>query len=319
MKETILNIDSSILKAINTINNNNILNKIFIILTDVLAIYIVLLFVIYLYLLKDKKRGHILITSLFFSSLTVNLLKVFINRPRPFNNNKFNVKSIGKKTTGASFPSGHTNSSVVFASNITLYSKKIIYIILSFLYVILVGFSRIYLNQHYFTDVITSIFIGSLISFLLSFIINNTNKEEYISLTISISTLVYLIISIYVLKNANPNLFKLTSIYLSFSIGYIIDKNYIKYNPNEKFIFKLINLFIALLGTFLLKEGLKLLIPYNKIEDKYILWVDFLRYFLIGLWLSLICPLIFKLTKITYNKTTLTNYDIITNEVKQNE
>ena len=99
-----------------------------------------------------------------------SILKVLIKRPRPFETWQ-SILNLGG-STGASMPSGHTNSATLLAVFISYmaikYGKnratKVCVPIIMALFVALVGLSRIYLGQHYLTDVIAGAVEGFIIA-----------------------------------------------------------------------------------------------------------------------------------------------------------
>lgn len=102
------------------------------------------------------------VTSLTFYSI----LKYIFQRPRP------SVTLHLIEQGGFSFPSGHTLTSLIFYGALILllsqyysFENKAVRIAhgLCAIYIILVGFSRIYLGVHYPTDVLASWFLGILI------------------------------------------------------------------------------------------------------------------------------------------------------------
>lgn len=106
----------------------------------------------------------------YFSSMSLNLLcvylfsvifkNVFMRERPPF--------SLIDKPSDYSFPSGHTMCSVAFYGFIIYLVNKYIknkilkwiIIFLCLITIILIGFSRLYLNVHYFTDVIGGLILG---------------------------------------------------------------------------------------------------------------------------------------------------------------
>jgi membrane-associated phospholipid phosphatase len=64
--------------------------------------------------------------------------------------------------TTHSFPSGHTISAFAFFFALTLYTQKSSLHFLFFVLAFLVGYSRIYLSQHFAVDVLTGSFVGIL-------------------------------------------------------------------------------------------------------------------------------------------------------------
>ena len=88
------------------------------------------------------------------------ILKYLFKRPRP-------TGGIINET-GYSFPSGHTLLSTIFflfliylfAREIKNKTLRILFVSINVMLILLIGFSRIYLGVHWFTDVIGAIFIG---------------------------------------------------------------------------------------------------------------------------------------------------------------
>jgi|KBSSwiStaDraftv2_1062776.scaffolds.fasta_scaffold07266_4 Membrane-associated phospholipid phosphatase len=93
--------------------------------------------------------------------LLMTLLKQFFNRPRP-------LVPLLEPVRGLSFPSGHALMSVSFYGlliylvweNVKEPIRKWLLISSLVILIILIGFSRIYLRLHYFSDVIAGFSIG---------------------------------------------------------------------------------------------------------------------------------------------------------------
>ncbi len=93
--------------------------------------------------------------------LLMTLLKQFFNRPRP-------LVPLLDPVRGLSFPSGHALMSVTFYGlliyliweNVKEPVRKWLLISFFVILIILIGFSRIYLRLHYFSDVIAGFSIG---------------------------------------------------------------------------------------------------------------------------------------------------------------
>jgi undecaprenyl-diphosphatase len=106
--------------------------------------------------------------SSLLAGVAIYLLKHIFLRARP-------IGSIIQET-GFSFPSGHAMIAMTmfgvfmyFSLRMKSQSKKIFYMIVCILAIIVVGFSRIYLNVHWFSDVIASYCFGLFILFLVLF------------------------------------------------------------------------------------------------------------------------------------------------------
>ncbi len=107
-----------------------------------------------------KKFALFFSMTILLDALVLLILKEIIMRPRPLNG------IISK--TDFSFPSGHTADAVVFFGFLTYLimhksesrAIKGITISISSFMILLIGFSRIYLNVHWLTDVIGGFALG---------------------------------------------------------------------------------------------------------------------------------------------------------------
>lgn len=123
---------------------------------------------------KNKKDILNLYLVFIISTILNRVLKMLFIRPRPELNHLV-------EETGYSFPSGHSMAAMTFygfiiylilKSNLNKKIKTILTIILSLL-IILIGYSRVYLNVHYISDVIA----GFMFSIILLFIYIKTQKS----------------------------------------------------------------------------------------------------------------------------------------------
>ena len=113
------------------------------------------------FIFHQRKYGLLLLGAMAGDALLVGLFKPVIMSPRPLNGIV--------AESGYSFPSGHTTGSVVFFGVLTYFVWKNwdsakIKALTGGLYIFttaLVGFDRIYLNVHWFSDIVGSIFLGA--------------------------------------------------------------------------------------------------------------------------------------------------------------
>ncbi len=126
---------------------------------------------------KDKKLQHQsfkIIGSLLINTAITQGLKYAINRQRPYEAyptiiNPYNIE------TDASFPSGHTSTAFALATSISLQNKKWYVVISAFAWASSVGYSRMYLGEHYPTDV----FAGAVIGIGSAYLSNWLNKKLF--------------------------------------------------------------------------------------------------------------------------------------------
>lgn len=95
------------------------------------------------------------------------LIKHFVRRPRPFIRNKEFVPVYRAGST--SFPSGHTSTTIAAATALSFAYPKWYVITPAFLWAGSVGYSRMYLGEHYPTDVGAGAFIGAGSALSMSF------------------------------------------------------------------------------------------------------------------------------------------------------
>jgi len=126
--------------------------------TPLLAISLVIGVV--LFLLKMRKNALLLVGAMVGNAVILEALKTIIYSPRPLNEMVLEVDN--------SFPSGHVTSTVVFFGLLAYFSWQIwkstrVKVASSILLVALaffVGFTRLYLNVHWLSDVVGGYLLG---------------------------------------------------------------------------------------------------------------------------------------------------------------
>lgn len=151
---------------------NPLLNKIMTFITSIAnpALLLVASMILFGILFCQKKwhNSLLLIFGLIGGSLFELITKLIVHRARP--ENAF------LSVSGYSFPSGHATMAIIFFS-LLIYSFKddikntiirCTFIIFNILLFLLIGFSRVYLNVHWFSDIVAGFALGL---FWLTFLI----------------------------------------------------------------------------------------------------------------------------------------------------
>lgn len=247
--------------------------------------------------LYNKKYAFKLVLAFLASSVLVGVLKVFAKRPRPYEYTAEGLRSIGSKTNGYSFPSGHSQGSglMFFGLKDTFGKKKgIFYALLALL--ILVPFSRMYLGQHFLTDVLVGTLIGALGIYLMFKVVDWMGDKEHLYALYVIPLAIIGLIVLVVLQGKAANqlefydkyqdLFKMVGAYIGFAGSYAVEKMFVKHDVEASNKDKILKTLIGLIPLAILYFGLKLVLPKTGLSDA-------LRYFVVATWAVLGAPFVF--------------------------
>ncbi|TFG25852.1 MAG: phosphatase PAP2 family protein [Promethearchaeota archaeon] len=262
-----------------------------------------------LYIIYDKRFAKNLGFNLLLSGYLNAFIKDIFQDPRP-PANRDPSEEYGYIETTYGFPSGHTQSAVTVWGYIAYEFKDkprpyIVPIILSIL-IFLISISRMIIGVHDLEDVIGGYIIG--ICFLIVFIyleplispqINKLSLSMKLLIAIVVSVLLFTIAVILfptsgleLVKNAPPyadegSFGSTTGAMLGLSVGYLLESEYVKYEPSElNKKQKCVNLIIGLIILVAIYFGLGLIVRGN-------IYFRFIRYALVAFILTFLAPLIF--------------------------
>jgi len=128
--------------------------------------------------LFNYRVAFLLITTFIITSLSVQAAKFFFDAPRP---KLYFAKELGKLhfakgveiLSHNSFPSGHTLTAFATGVLLTYLAKNKTWGILLVFYGVMVGFSRMYLSEHFFEDVIGGSIMGVVLTIIWIWFIDN--------------------------------------------------------------------------------------------------------------------------------------------------
>lgn len=113
------------------------------------------------YLWVDRLLSYELILGTLTLWLIVELMKILIRRRRPYIYLK-EIRIVGERARGHSFPSGHTSQAFFLATMLFQhFNPGIIGALALYAIALLVGITRIYVGMHYPRDVIAGSVLGS--------------------------------------------------------------------------------------------------------------------------------------------------------------
>lgn len=230
----------------------------------------------------DQEFGY----KLGLAYLTSNVLNVGIKEvfraPRPIG--LPGIRSLRLETAGGhSFPSGHTQSATAFWLSVILKLQKRWVWVLGCLLILSVGVSRLYLGVHYPSDVIGGIAFG-VIWVLISNLI-----FDYTLHTGKYRGFLFIVIPMYLGLPfvSDPFYHKLTGVVTALLVGLIIQRKYIKYQVRARFVVQIGKVISGLTGLVLITLLAKRVLPETAVSG-------LVRYFLMGIWMTVLAPLLFK-------------------------
>ena len=114
-------------------------------------------------LINDNKKletdAYETAAGIAIAAIGTEAIKVIIKRPRPYE--IYSDIYPDEIDNGNAFPSGHTSVAFAAATSITLISKKWYLAVPAYAWASGVGYSRIYLGQHYPSDVVAGALVGA--------------------------------------------------------------------------------------------------------------------------------------------------------------
>jgi undecaprenyl-diphosphatase len=156
--------NSKLFKTINQFSGRNRIIDVFMITISQRLRY---LFVLFLLILWFRNNFHKRITlyagiSGFITLLITSIIKLFYFKPRPFLKHSVNLLAPVPSKKDSSFPSKHTTIAFAIAISILFYKRTIGWILSVFAF--FTGLSRIWMGQHYPSDIFFSALLGSFVA-----------------------------------------------------------------------------------------------------------------------------------------------------------
>ena len=152
------------------------------------GIFTLILFIIILPFKKHRQLAILLLISFLISGIFSQIIKQIITSARPveyFQSHHYSYYLDTFSNSGigfSSFPSGHTASAFAMVTVISNYFRKKYICALSLLFAMTVGYSRIYLANHFLIDVLGGAVIGIVSATLTLFWFHKIYKDSKKSL-----------------------------------------------------------------------------------------------------------------------------------------
>ena len=250
-----------------------------------------------LYWTFDKKFAYRFIMFFLYGAVLNGSLKFLTDTPRPYVEHPETIQLVGEGSHGTSLPSGHAQNSTTMALVLAEKHRQVGKWFSTFLtvMVILVMLSRLYLGEHYLSDVI----FGSAIAYSFYQLIRYVQTKSFSSTYLQYLPLLFLF-PIAILTN-DKNVFLASASIFGFSIGYPLERRYIGFKEKTSWSIALIKLVFGLGIALAIRVGVKAVFEMGLYSIEFETdptlgdqMLDFVRYFLIAIWMTLGAPFIFK-------------------------
>lgn len=146
------------------------------------GIFAILVSLFCFFVIKKRKLGLVLLLAYSFTGILAQAIKPIVESPRPEtyfypHHLPFFIDDI-INNGNTSFPSGHTVTAFAMATVLALYAANKWQQLVLLTLAMLVGFSRIYLSQHFLTDVLAGSFLGVMGALLCAYWCRNLTDDQ---------------------------------------------------------------------------------------------------------------------------------------------
>ncbi len=251
----------------------------------------------------SKERGFTLFSSLFTALLGMGIIKAIVRAPRPFQVLPTVAGKRVQTATGYSFPSGHTTGASSFYSGLALTFRKRWLSIAAAILILLVGLSRLYLGVHWPLDVFGGLALGIGVTFATHFWFKRLYRDEkrfgLFSLILGIIAFVVGLTAAFLIEGgvidavAFSDPLKLLSLAAGGYLGFLWEHRKLNYTTDGSIWMKLLRFVLGVIVVVGI-QALKAILGGH-------LAVSFLRYLLVGLWVTALYPLLGSKIKIGGN------------------
>ncbi|MFZ9197459.1 MAG: phosphatase PAP2 family protein [Bacilli bacterium] len=251
-----------------------------------------------LYWTFDKRFAYRLVLFFLYGAVINGSLKFLTNTPRPHVEFPDRIDLVGEGSGGTSLPSGHAQNSTILGLTLNEKSKQFgrWFSRLLIVMVVLVMLSRLYLGEHYLSDIIFGLAIAYSFYTFVNQIQGRGNLAPWLKWVP-----IALLIPIAIITN-DKNVYLAAASIVGFTIGFPLEQKHIGFSVKGTWWQQILKVLLGLGVALAIRIGLKAVFELglysidfetNPIFTDQLL--DFTRYFIIALWMTLGAPTIFRL------------------------
>jgi uncharacterized membrane protein len=237
----------------------------------------------------DKRRGLRIGILVFFSSALNQRLKLLIAQPRPFDlDPSLNMTGEIDEVSTFGLPSGHAQSSAVLGGSLAPLFRSPLGLVVASIIPLLVGISRIYLGEHFPTDVFAAWAIGAAIVGLERLVgdrIERAMEERRVVLVVAVA------LSALVINALSSKGTSLAGVFSGFVVSAIFAKKAAPFSVSGGFGKRALRYLVGIAVAVLIFALPKMLLTQAAEAAPSIF--PFFHYALLGAWVSLGAPWLF--------------------------
>jgi len=259
-----------------------ILNKLveFITITAEETLIIVVMCIIFWCI--SREYGYKLILSVVIAAVSNSALKTILNVDRPWIKDDRIIPIRQETATSSSMPSGHTQTGSSMWFSISRSFRKKLLIIISYVMMISIAASRVYLSVHTPQDVLVALVL-SVVGVLLAHRLVDIALKNNSTFVFTILALIGFI-GLFFFKG--EAYYKMTGLLIAFPLAFFLENKYVVFQAKAKFYKQILKIVIGFIVVLIFKEGLKFILPESVIFEA-------VRYFFVGISAIYLAPQIF--------------------------
>ena len=234
------------------------------------------------------------VTVLFLLSSYLNVdLKDLFQQPRPFDL----APSVRLSSAeGYGLPSGHSQAAIVVWGSVAAWARKTWFWVVAIGLMVLIGFSRIYLGVHFPTDVLAGWAIGAVLlgSYLA---VQHGGEKRLAELNLGMQMLLALALPlVLLLLHPTKDTTAAMATLAGAGVGLALTRRWVSFSARGPWWQRAVRFLVG--GTIVLALYLGLRAVFPGEGSAFYMVFRFLRYGLIGVWVSLGAPWLFRLLQL---------------------